>query len=344
MTIKIDFVIPWVDPNDPDWQADKNKYMRSHAGDSSNKRFNDLETLRYVFRSIEKNCPWYNKIFLITRGHIPQWLRKDHPNLVIIKHEELYFNNNHLPTFNSSSIEMNLPNLRGLSEQFIYLNDDFIIINQIKRDRFFVNCKPVDFLSHGWVKRGILFKLCKGHNTWVNALNNCLKLINNDFKIKHLSNQSLYHSSYGIKNKVSNFMLKNIYKQFIWLEHWHNPQPYLFSSLQKAKDTFSTEMSICSKNKFRKDNDLTQYIYRYWHLASNSFHPYKHNDGYVLKIKNLNYLTKGISYIKKRNSLNFVCFNDQMTDITSDKEFDLIKTTLLNFLDNILIERSSFEK
>jgi len=344
MKEKIDFVIPWVDPNDPQWQKDKNKYKNTCSGDISDKLFNDMDTLKFVLRSIETNCSWYNKIFLITYGHIPSWLNINHPNLVIVTHKELYFNIDHLPTFNSQSIEMNLANLQGLSEHFIYMNDDFIIMNKIDKSRFFIDSKPVDFLSHGWVKRGKLFQVLKGQDVWVNSLNNCLNLINKKFTTNHLLNTSLYHPSYRIQDKISNFLLKHIYKHFLWLEHWHHPQPYLLSNIKKVHTEFTKKMDTSSSNKFRSNDDLLQYIYRYWNLASNDFYPYKHNDGYVLKIKDLNSLKKGISYIGKRNHLNFVCFNDQMTDMTSKKEFDLIKTTLLNFLDNILIERSSFEK
>ena len=344
MNEKIDFVIPWVDPNDPQWQKDKSKYSKIYSGENSNKLFNDLETLKFVFRSIEANCPWYNKIFLITYGHIPNWLNKYHPNIVIVKHEELYFNKEDLPTFNSQSIEMNLSNLKGLSEQFIYMNDDFIIMNKLNRSRFFVDSKPVDFLSHGWIKRGKLFQAIKGQDVWVNSLNNCLKLINRKFSINQLANKTLYHSSYTLSEKLSNFLLKNIYKHFIWLEHWHHPQPYLLSSIQQVHDEFTEEMSICSRNKFRSNNDLLQYIYRYWHLASNNFYAHKHNDGYVLMIQDREALYEGLIHIKKSNHLNFVCFNDQLKDSTFDHEFDLIKNVLITYLESKFSKKSNFEK
>jgi len=344
VTIKIDFVVPWVNPKDPEWQKDKNEYIKNHTGDGSNKRFNDLETLKYVFRSIEKNCPWYNKIFLITYGHIPKWLKEDHPNVVIVKHKELYFNQTDLPTFSSSSIEMNLPNLRDISEYFIYLNDDFIIMNPVNKNRFFIDSKPVDFLSHGWLKRGKLFEFLKGYNVWVNSINNSLNLINSKFTSSSLTSDTIYHSSYNLKMKLSNFLLKNVYKKIIWLEHWHHPQPYLFSTLQKVHDEFSKEMSICSSNKFRSDNDLLQYVYRYWQLAANNFTPRKHNDGYVVIIRDHKSLQNGLSNITKKANLNFACFNDQMTDSSSEINFDLIQKELSDFLEKKFYKKSSFEK
>jgi len=344
MNNKIDFVIPWVDPKDSKWQEDKKKYSQLFSGDNSNKLFNDLGTLKYVFRSIENNCPWYNKIFLITCGHIPDWLNKEHPDVVIIKHDEFYFNIEDLPTFNSQSIEMNLANLKGLSEYFIYLNDDFIIMNKLDKSRFFINLKPVDFLSHGWIKRGKLFQLIKGYDVWVNSLNNCLYLINKNFPASQLNNESIYHSSYKLKDKLSNFLLKNVYRKILWLEHWHHPQPYLLSTLRKVHKEFSKEMATCSKHKFRSDNDLLQYIYRYWQLASNNFTPRKYNDGYVLKIKDYKSLQNGLSYIAGKDKLNFACFNDQVADKASQSDFQLIKQELTVYLENKFPEKSTFEK
>ncbi|EJD6379134.1 Stealth CR1 domain-containing protein, partial [Providencia rettgeri] len=78
--MKIDFVLPWVDPNDTRWQKNKQAYSNQPGLKDENNsvhRFRDLETLKYVLRSIEFNCPWYNKIYLITEGHIPEWLNLD---------------------------------------------------------------------------------------------------------------------------------------------------------------------------------------------------------------------------------------------------------------------------
>ena len=156
---QIDFVLPWVDGNDQEWQKEKNIYSPNQDCDANAQtRFRDMGTLKYVLRSIEQHCPWYNKIYLITTGHYPKWLDITHEKVVLITHDELYFNKSHLPVFSSSSIEMNLANIKGLSEKFIYLNDDTIFMRSLKKSRFFVEDKPVDFLSHGWIPRNKLFE------------------------------------------------------------------------------------------------------------------------------------------------------------------------------------------
>ncbi|HDS3819727.1 TPA: Stealth CR1 domain-containing protein, partial [Morganella morganii subsp. morganii] len=54
--IKIDFVLPWVNPNDVEWQ--KSKHIHSNKSESfiennSSFRYRDFDTLKYVLRSIE---------------------------------------------------------------------------------------------------------------------------------------------------------------------------------------------------------------------------------------------------------------------------------------------------
>ena len=157
---KIDFVLPWVDSSDTQWQQQRNRYKNESSNNkdaNSEARFRDMETLRYALRAIEQNCPWYNKIYLITEGHVPQWLDVNHEKITHITHKEFFIDTSYLPVFNSVAIEMNLVNLSQLSEKFVYMNDDFIIYNPLEHSRFFKEGKPVDFFSHNPIPRNGLF-------------------------------------------------------------------------------------------------------------------------------------------------------------------------------------------
>jgi len=339
---KIDFVLPWVDGNDIEWQKRKKKFNPTIDKDSNaDTRFRDMGTLRYVLRSIEKNFPEYNKIYLITEGHYPQWININHPKIELITHENLYFDKSHLPVFSSSSIEMNLANIKSLSDQFVYLNDDTIIIRPTKGERFFRDSLPVDFISHGWMSRNKMFEKIRGRDTWVHSLNNNLKLINYKLDFAQLNKKHLYHKTYHLRTKISNFLMKCFYKKFFWLEHWHHPQPYLKSTLMEAYSLFSQEMMNCSKNRFRADNDLTQYLYRYLHLVKGEFTPFYHKDGYVANIKSEIMLDGMIRAIESNENINFVCFNDDIS--LSDEEFGKVKTKLIDYLESKLFQKASFE-
>jgi len=340
---KIDFILPWVDSSDIKWEKEKEKFaLKYNHDDYSSTRFRDLNTLKYVLRSIEKYCPWYNKIYLITEGHIPIWLDTSYSKIKIITHKELYFNSSHLPTFSSRSIEMNLANLKNVSEYIVYLNDDMIMMNPIKIERFFKEGKPVDFLSHGWIPRNNLFERIKTRDVWIHSLNNNLSLINKKYSVK-FSKKYLYSKNYTWKTKISNLLLAIFYKKLFWLQHWHHPQPYLMSNIKGVYSQYKNEMLACSSNRFRKNNDLTQYIYRYWHLIKYNFIPYQYDDGVVAKIESYNYLNNFLPKLKDDKKIKFLCLNDQMEYI-SDDEFEKTKTLLTNYLEKYFPEKSKFEK
>lgn len=133
---KIDFVLPWVDGSDSAWIKQRNEYLGIKNDQTQDSRFRDWENLQYWFRGVEKFAPWVNHIYFVTWGHIPSWLNTDHPKLTVVKHED-YIPKQYLPTFSSHPIELNMHRIRGLSEQFVYFNDDTFIINKNGTGRLF---------------------------------------------------------------------------------------------------------------------------------------------------------------------------------------------------------------
>ena len=107
--------------------------------DISASRFADNEELKYSLRSVEKHAPWVRNIFIVTNGQIPSWLDMDNPRLKIVTHEELFLNKSHLPTFSSPAIESHLHRIPGLSQKFIYLNDDVMFADDVWPDDFYTH-------------------------------------------------------------------------------------------------------------------------------------------------------------------------------------------------------------
>ena len=114
---KIDFVIPWVDGSDREWQKEKQRYSGNLAQDDRDIRFRDWGMLKYWFRGVEKYAPWVNNIYFVTCGHLPSWLNTSHPKLKIIRHSD-YMPADYLPTFSSHPIELNMHRIKDLSEYF----------------------------------------------------------------------------------------------------------------------------------------------------------------------------------------------------------------------------------
>lgn len=150
----IDVVYTWVNGSDPRLQkllgehkaaacaAAKDEGTTDTDADgcrsdmASASRYVDNEELRFSLRSVLKFAPWVRHIYVVTNGQVPHWLRIDHPRLSVVSHEQIFSNLSHLPTFSSPAIEVHLHKIPGLSDQFIYLNDDVMFGGPIFPDDF----------------------------------------------------------------------------------------------------------------------------------------------------------------------------------------------------------------
>jgi UDP-N-acetylglucosamine-lysosomal-enzyme len=104
--------------------------------DLSASRFEDNEELRYSLRSVERHAPWIRHVFIVTNGQIPSWLNLDYERVTVVTHAEIFPNASHLPTFSSPAIESHLHRIPGLSDRFIYMNDDVMFGRDVWPDDF----------------------------------------------------------------------------------------------------------------------------------------------------------------------------------------------------------------
>ncbi len=143
-TFPVDAVYTWVDRADPEWVASKRRLEAQLAGHeyhpeaNHEARFESKDELKYSLRSLEYFAPWFNKVYIVTAGQVPSWLNVDHPKIVMIDHGDIYDDPNHLPTFNSNSIISRHHHIPGLSEHFIYLNDDVMFGKPVRPQDFFL--------------------------------------------------------------------------------------------------------------------------------------------------------------------------------------------------------------
>jgi len=135
----IDLVVPYVDCTDNSWQELFKQYSPKYKSlevNDLNRFRGQANFFRYFFRSIEKNMPFINNIFLLvaSKSQVPKWL--DQTKVRVITHDQ-FIPQEHLPTFNSGTIEMFLWNIPGLSNRFIYANDDFYMLNKTTPGNFY---------------------------------------------------------------------------------------------------------------------------------------------------------------------------------------------------------------
>lgn len=162
VTFPIDAVYTWVDGADPAWQDRKATAMANHGLGELNEqsanasRYESRDELRYSLRSLETYAPWIRKIYLVTDDQVPSWLDTSNPRIEIISHRDLFGNAGTLPTFNSHAIETRLHHIPGLSEHYLYLNDDVCFGRPIGPEKFFhANGLAKFFVSKAQVDLGI---------------------------------------------------------------------------------------------------------------------------------------------------------------------------------------------
>ena len=140
MTHTIDMVIPYVDNTDKIWREIyidfcKQNGLESKLVDMRTDRYEDIGLINYQLKLINKHMPWINKIFLILMNR--EQAPKNLPSNVQIVYHSQFIPHKYLPTFNSTTIEMFLWNIKGLSEYFIYANDDMLPFKDLKPSDFF---------------------------------------------------------------------------------------------------------------------------------------------------------------------------------------------------------------
>ena len=334
MSDKIDFVITWVKENDPQWQKERNTYAALEHKDNCYNiaMYRDWDTLKYWFRGVEKFAPWVNKIFFVTWGHLPEWLDINHPKLQIIKHSD-FIPAEYLPTFNSNVIEYYFHKIDGLSDKFVYFNDDMFLINSVKPTRFFSKGLPCDL-------GGITINI---HNGMFGATVLLAKTIINDHfnkqevVKKHPSKWFNYkYFSQSILNLLCSIVKKEEFTGFV---NPHLPQAFLKETYEDVWANCEKDLKRTSKNRFRDYGDIAFWLFRYWQLVLGRFAPYntkKDSIYYLVSDINVSEIVNCITKQEKR----MVCLNDSDSITTLEDAKNRIK----NAFNRILPDKCSFER
>ena len=146
----MDAIVTYVDGLDPMWQQD---YERTVGKKILDKRFRDWGTLKYHFRGLEKFMPFIDRIHLVVarESQVPAWVNRKTVNVVL--HKDIMPAES-LPTFNSSMIEMFLHRIPGLTERFLYFNDDMYTVKPCKFEDFFPDGVPAMKFAHNFLYFG----------------------------------------------------------------------------------------------------------------------------------------------------------------------------------------------
>lgn len=325
----IDFVILWVDGNDPQWRKKKMEYTGvEEAEGNTAARYRDWDTLKYWFRGVEKYAPWVRNVYFVTDNQKPEWLNLDHPKLRWVKHTD-FIPEEYLPTFSAHPIEWNLHRIEELSEHFVYFNDDVFLISETEKSDFFRNGLPCDYpilgplYPHGFFSY-ILFNninLLNRHFSLRKSIqNNPLKWIKNQ-GITGLVKLLLYGRRDQIPNSVSrhiHFCFKKSTCKKLWEEE------------------YELVHQTCTHRQRTKD-DISLYCIRDWQLFSGEFYP--HNaKGQLFFTSSLSQNNDAIDYMLRQKG-KVICLNDS----EDEENFEDHKQKILSAFEQLLPDKSAFE-
>lgn len=329
---EIDFVVTWVDMNDPRWQQQFNKYSANPLNEKngvSDARFRDYGFLRYWFRGIEKFAPWVRKIHFVTCGQKPEWLDESNPKIHLVEHKD-FIPERFLPTFNSVVIERYMHNIPDLADRFVYFNDDMYIIRPITPERFFINGLPADIA---------VFHYNPAWSQWYKTIRNNIRLINKHFDKKEVlrrDHDKWFDPSFGSLLRMNRLM--EPFDKFITLRIPHNAQPYLKSTFLEVWAAEGEELTRTSAHRFRSSEDYTPELFRTWQICRGNFMPYntyRDTKMFPLLIKS----AQAIEAIRQQKYA-LVCLNDNV----HIRNYNQVMEQLRQSFESILPEKSSYEK
>lgn len=331
---EIDFVVTWVDGADENWRKEKALYRPESEADDRPERYRDWDFMKYWFRGVEKFAPWVRKVHFVTWGHLPKWLNTDNPKLNIVNHKD-FIPEEYLPTFNSHTIELNMHRIKGLSENFVYFNDDVFLIKDASPRDFFIDGKPCDMLAFQPVVANplnpVMSHLLLNNSLFIakyfNKRQNVKKHPKNYFKLG-------YPPLYFFYN-----LLELAFPLFTGFYTVHGPFPFCketFSELWK-NEAGGGVFSSTSSHKFRSSEDVTPYLIREWQKLKGDFVPTNilRRFGYYNISDNNKKLINDI----KKQKIGVVCINDANVDI----DFESAKAEITLAFEAILPDKCSFE-
>ena len=329
---KIDFVVIWVDGGDPIWQAKKAEYSKSvdtsKKSMNSVKAYRDWGTFKYWFRGVEKFAPWVNKVYLVTDQQKPSWLNIASEKLVLVDHSDI-LRKDYLPVFSANPIESNIHRIPGLSEHFVFFNDDVYLTAPVE---------PTDFFSEDGLPK---------YNTALSPIVperygtghfqvNDMEIVTSYFsRDEILKNGKFLSFKQGLKNIVKTLLYRN--SKFI-CGFWENhlTHPLLKSTMELVWEKETAILEKTSASRFRNPADTNVWLFKYWQIASGK---YEVSDPKLGDLFSLDNVDSNFWKLLNSGKYKIMCINDGFN--VQDEE--QVMTDFIKAMGQLFPEKSSFE-
>jgi hypothetical protein len=281
ITFDVDIVFSWVDGTDLEFQRARARRMQSYVvgeGDDHEARFRQIDELKYALRSVYVFAPWIRRIFIATDSPVPYWLA-DHPKVTVVRSEEFFSDISVLPTHNSQAVESQLHNIPGLSEHFLYSNDDMFFGRPVTPEMFF---------SPGGITRFIEAETRIG-----------------------LGSSTPERSGFENAARVNRNVLLERFGVTITRHLEHTAAPLRKSVLEELEREFPEEFKRTAASAFRNRNDIsvTNSLYHYYALVTGRAVAQTN-----ARVKYVDTTTraglKAMEALLKKRSFDMFCLND----------------------------------
>ena len=330
-------MVSWMDPYDDNWRREKAKYWAIEINDpdydpNQVARFRDWDNFHFWFRAVEKFAPWVHKFYLVTWDTIPKWLNTEHPKVEVI-HDRDIIPNGFAPAFGPNPMETNLHRIPGISEHFVFFNDDMFLLQPVEPNDFYVNGQPREM--------AVAYTLSNNLNNdpFVHMLLTMTGVINGFFSKREVQKKNLRKWLNPIYGKQLINTISTLYNQsFSGIMVPHLPSSMRKSTYEEVWNAIPDKLMTTASHRFRNPTDITQYIFRYWAIAKGEFEPtnvFRYGREFFMNDASLGELCEVI----ERQQCKLLCINDNK-DI---RNFDRCRDAVIQSFSKVFPEKSQFE-
>ncbi|MER6530011.1 stealth family protein [Streptomyces sp. NPDC001508] len=281
----VDAVYTWVDGDDPA-MAEK---RRAHQALSDNpiapretgaSRYTSHDELKYALRSLEMYAGFIRHVYLVTDSQIPDWLDPDAAGLTVVDHRDI-LPADALPVFNSHAIESRLHHIPGLSEHYLYFNDDVFVNRPVRAEHFF----------HGnGIARIPLSPLKLG--------------VGAPHPLEPAPNSA---------GKNTREVIRRFHGRYITHKSLHTPHPQLLSVMREMEGLAIEELHKTSYSRFRSVTDVApaSTLHHHWAIATGRGVPADYRFRYIqLGTPDMQ---RRLDRLAAGEDIDFFCLNDVET-------------------------------
>ncbi|MFI6655425.1 stealth family protein [Streptomyces sp. NPDC050523] len=278
----VDVVYTWVDGDDPTMAAKRRAYQEL-SGDviapreTGASRYTSHDELRYALRSLDMYAGFVRHVYLVTDAQIPDWLDPDAQGLTVVDHRDI-LPAEALPVFNSHAIESRLHHIPGLSDHYLYFNDDVFINRPVRAEHFF----------HG---------------------NGIARIPLSPLKLG-LGSPHPLEPAPNSAGKNAREVISRFHGRYVTHKSLHTPHPQLLSVMREMEDLGIEELEHTAFSRFRSTSDVApaSTLHHHWAIATGRAVPAHYRFRYVqLGTPDMR---RRLARLAAGEDVDFFCLND----------------------------------